>query len=135
MSHADNAQRVEDFYALLLGDFPAFQEKYIGSNFEWENPLPEGIPFGGTYKGSEGLLQYLMELGEAIEMSPLHFTDIVGDGSVVSVIGVEQDTVVKSTGKTYTMPFVHVLRFDDEGKATHVREHNDTRDMVEAFTA
>lgn len=70
------------------------------------NPLPEGIPFGGTYTRVEQLGQYLAELSAAIVMSPLHFTDTVGEGNVVSAIGVEENTLVKSTGKRYTMPCV-----------------------------
>ena len=135
MNQIDNAQRVEEFYTLLLSDFESAKQKYIAEDFVWENPLPESIPFGGRYEGVSGLLQYLGELMAAIEMSPLHLTDLIGSGSVVAAVGIEEDTLVKSTGKRYTMPFVHVLRFDDEGKVCHVREYNDTRDMVAAFSA
>jgi ketosteroid isomerase-like protein len=58
---------------------------------------------------------------------------IAGDG-MVAAIGVERDTLVLPTGKRYDMPFVHVIRFNDDGKVTHVREYNDTREMVAAFT-
>ena len=37
------------------------------------------------------------------------------------------------TGKRYTMPFVHVVHFNDEGRVNYVREYNDTREMVIAF--
>jgi len=127
------AQRAEEFYTLLVSDFEAAKEKYIADDFVWENPLPEVIPFGGTYNGADGLLRYLGQLGEAIEMSPLRITDMVADGNIVAAVGVEEDTLVKSTGKKYTMPFVHVVRFNDEGKVSHVREYNDTREMVAAF--
>ena len=66
-------------------------------------------------------------------MSPLHFTDMVASDGVFAAIGVEENTLVLSTGKRYTMPFVHVVRFDAHDKVTHVREYNDTREMLAAF--
>lgn len=131
----DNTERVNDFYTLLLTDFEAAAEKYLVDDVVWENPLPELVPFGGVYHGKEGLLDYLTQLASTIEMQPLHWIDIVGDGDVVAAIGIEENTLVKPTGKRYTMPCVHVLRFDAHGKVTHVREYNDIRGMLEAFTA
>lgn len=133
MSNTENAQRAEEFYTLLMTDFEAATKKYIADGFIWENPLPDSIPFGGRYEGVDGLMTYLGALDAAIEMSPLHITDILADGPVVAVVGVEQDTRLKGSGKTYTMPFVHVLRFNEDGKIQHVREYNDTREMVAAF--
>ena len=133
MNEYDYVQRTRDFYALLLSDIAAASEEYLADDFEWENPLPDLIPFGGTYSGAEGLLRYLTEIDAAIEMSPLHFTDMVESDGVVAAIGVEENTLVKQTGKHYNMPFVHVVRFDANGRVSHVREYNDTREMVAAF--
>lgn len=133
MNQADNVKRVTEFYHVLLNDFPRAAAELIAEDIEWVNPLPDSIPFGGTYRGIDGLGRYLTELDAAIAMTPLHFTDIVGAGDVVSAIGVEEDTLVKSTSKRYTMPCVHVLRFNSAGRVEHVREYNDTREMVRAF--
>lgn len=133
MTEFNLIERTQKFYELLLSDFARVQAEYLAENFAWENPLPDNIPFGGTYHGADGLLRYLTEINEAIEMSPLHFTDVVANESIVAAVGVEQDTLVRSTGKRYTMPFVHVVRFGDDGKISHVREYNDTREMVAAF--
>ena len=128
-----NVDRTLDFYALLLSDFPTAVSKYLADGFVWENPLPETIPFGGIYTGADGLASYFVALTTAIEMKPLHFTDLVADGPIVSAIAVEEDTLVKSTGKRYTMPCVHVVRFDASDKITHVREYNDITQMLQAF--
>ncbi len=121
------------FYDLLLNDFEAAVTQYLAEDFVWENPLPECVPFGGVYHGAEGLMQYFKGLSEAIEMSPLHFDEMIAGDGVVAAIGVEANTLVLPTGKRYDMPFVHVIRFNDEGRVTHVREYNDTREMVVAF--
>ena len=122
-----------EFYDLLLSDFEAAVGKFIADDFVWENPLPEIVPFGGIYHGAEGLGRYLVGLSQAIEMSPLHFDEMIAGDGVVAAIGVEQNTLVLPTGKRYDMPFVHVVRFNDAGKVIHVREYNDTREMVVAF--
>lgn len=131
MSHYTD--RALDFYQLLFTDFPAAMEKYVTNDTVWENPLPEIIPFGGVYKGPAGLSQYLQMLSEEIEMQPLHFTDVLESGRIVSVIGDEKDTLVKRTGKRYDMPCVHVVRFNSDDKIEHVREYNDITLMLLAF--
>lgn len=127
------AQKAEEFYVLLLSDFEAAKTKYMTEDFVWENPLPDSVPFGGLYKGPQELLRYLGELNAAIEMNPLHITDFIVDGSTVVAIGIERETLVKRSGRRYTMPFVHVLRFDENGKISQVREYNDTTEMLKAF--
>ncbi len=134
MSEAlDYAALTRSFYELLLTDFGAAVDQYLAPGFRWENPLPDSIPFGGTYEGAEGLGRYLTELTAAIDMAPLHFDDVIAGDGIVSAIGVERQTLVPATGKRYDMPFVHVVRFNAEGRVTHVREYNDTREMVAAF--
>ena len=130
----DLIERTKQFYALLLSDFAAATEQFLADDFVWENPLPEIVPFGGIYHGAEGLLAYLQGLAAAIEMSPLHFDEMIAGDDVVAAIGVERNTLVLPTGKRYDMPFVHVIRFNDEGKVSHVREYNDTKEMLAAFT-
>ncbi len=128
-----NVERTLEFYDLLMTDFPTAIEKYVTDATVWENPLPEIIPFGGVYTGASGMATYLQAITEALEMKPLHFTDMIADGPIVSAIGIEEDTLVKSTGKRYTMPCVHVVRFDEQNKITHVREYNDITEMLAAF--
>ena len=129
----DYVALTREFYDLLLSDFEGAVEKFLADGFVWENPLPECVPFGGVYHGAEGLGAYFVGLSEAIEMSPLHFDEMIGGDGVVAAIGVEANTLVLPTGKRYDMPFVHIIRFNEEGKVTHVREYNDTREMVVAF--
>jgi len=121
------------FYGDVLSDPAAAAAQYLADDFLLENYLPENIPFGGRYEGGDGLAQYLTELSQAIEMGPLDMQAWTGDGTEVVVRGGEQ-SLVKSTGKTYSMRFVHWLSFNQDGKLTNMREYNDTAEMAEAFT-
>ncbi len=134
MSTNGAAEKVRDFYQLIVTDTQAAIERYVAEDIVWDNPLPENIPFGGRYEGIEGLVRYFTQLASEIEMSPLNFTEIIADEDRVAVVGIEQDTRVIRTGKTYTMPFVHVLKFNQEGKINHVHEYNVTGEMVKAFS-
>jgi ketosteroid isomerase-like protein len=66
-------------------------------------------------------------------MSPLHLGETIAEGGVVTAIGVERGTLVRATGKRYNMPFVHVIGFKVHGKVTHVREYDDSRELLPAF--
>lgn len=120
------------FYSEVLTDPVAAAERYLADNFLLENYLPEHIPFGGRYEGRAGLVQYLSELSQAIDMGPLDMQDWTGDGAEVVVRGIEK-SLVKSTGKTYAMRFVHWLSFNEDGRLSNMREYNDTAEMAEAF--
>jgi ketosteroid isomerase-like protein len=129
---SDLLSRAQAFYAAALADPAAAAEQYLSEDFVLENPLPEPIPFGGSYRGREGFLRYLGELAAAIDMGPLQMQEWVADGRTVAVRGRESSRV-RQTGRVYEMRFVHWLSFDEDGRLTAMREFNDTAAMRPAF--
>jgi ketosteroid isomerase-like protein len=101
----------------------------------WENHVPDHIPFGGRYDGIQALARYLTELVSAITMGPLEYFEFYAETetNTLIVVGRENDSVCKATGRTYSMPFVWVARFNEERRLIYCREHNDTCEMSEAF--
>lgn len=135
MNRQDIDARVRDFYELLLGDLPeAFSRGLIDENIQWENFLPEELPFGGSYSGRGELETYLAEIGESIEINDFQITNIYVDDQTAIATGLEQSNV-RATGKPYTMDWVHILRFNEHGAIEFVREYNDTARMAVAFAA
>ncbi len=130
----DLLDKAQAFYGKALSDPVAACEEFLAENFVLENFLPEPIPFGGRYEGAKGFLRYLNEITESLEMGPLKFLEWVADQRSVVVRG-EEESLVRSTRRTYRMRFVHWLTFDDEGRISHMREFNDTASMAEAFEA
>ena len=124
--------RVKAFYAELPSDPVATCDKYLAADFVLENFLPEQIPFGGRYEGTDGFLKYLGEILAAIEMEPLQMDEWVADSRTVAVRG-EDNGLVRSNGRRYRMRFVHWLTFDDAGRIAAMREFNDTAALAEAF--
>jgi ketosteroid isomerase-like protein len=51
------------------------------------------------------------------------------------LVGFEKDAKVPSTGKTFDLHFVWVVKFNAEGKIFYLREHNDTAAIGDAFKA
>lgn len=129
---SDLRQRARDFYRDILSDPVTASETYLAEKFLLENPLPEHIPFGGSYHGRQGMLTYLSEINAAIEMGPLEFEEWVAGDGIVAARGREA-SIVRSTGRRYNMRFVHWLNFASDGRITAMREYNDTAEMAAAF--
>lgn len=108
---------------------------YADPQVVWGNYVPDHIPFGGRYEGMQELVRYLTELSMAITMGPLEYLKFYAetDTNTVVVVGRENNSVSKITGRTYNMPFVWVARFNEDGRLTYCREHNDTCEMSAAF--
>jgi ketosteroid isomerase-like protein len=115
-----NHGRVEEAIAMLSDDV------------EWENRTPDNVPFGGVYKGKEGFARYGLELASSIEMGELGIDELVAEDDTVVMIGAES-SLVKSTGRQYTMSYVFVLRFAEDGRIQRVREFVDTAALGAAF--
>jgi ketosteroid isomerase-like protein len=124
--------RVKAFYAELPSDPVAACSEFLAESFVLENFLPEHIPFGGRYEGTDGFLKYLGEILTAIEMEPLQMDEWVADSRTVAVRG-EDKGLVRSNGRKYGMRFVHWLTLDDQGRITAMREFNDTAALAKAF--
>lgn len=117
----------ELFAAAKIGEITAL----LAEDFVLANPLPAIIPFGGTYEGPAGFVEYAKGIAATIAMEDFGVDQILCDGNQVAVTGRERSRVA-STGRTYTMEWVHVLRVA-EGQIHHLREYNDTAAMLAAF--
>jgi ketosteroid isomerase-like protein len=127
-----NLERAQAFYGILLSDTEKAAKAYMSADCELENPLPAPMPFGGVYRGHQGFVDYAMKIMETIEFKRFDLLEWSDGGSVVTVRGFEE-SLVKATGRIYGMRWVHWLNFDAEGRITHMREYNDTAEMLKAF--
>ncbi|MDJ0849714.1 MAG: nuclear transport factor 2 family protein [Myxococcota bacterium] len=132
MSAKENASLVKEFYGLVLGgQAEAAIQKYTTPDFVWANPLPEGIPYGGTFEGPEGAARYLELIFATLDLSDFAIDELVAEGDRVVVLG-HETAQVKASGRRYGQDWVHVLRLRD-GRIEHLREYNDTAAMLSAF--
>jgi ketosteroid isomerase-like protein len=101
----------------------------------WINLLPEHVPFGGEYRGREGVVAYFQLMAETFVIGEYLYDqfEFIESSDTVVVVGFEKDGKVLPTGKTFDLHFVWVVKFDDEGKICYLREHNDTAAIGDAF--
>ncbi|MEH6472246.1 MAG: nuclear transport factor 2 family protein [Halopseudomonas sp.] len=130
MSTQANIELIQQFYgAIGAGNIETILS-YVSDEIEIINPLPEQVPFGGTYQGKDGLLNYLGQLAQSIEMG-LEIDNLVANDNTVVVVGVENSST-KATGRSYRMPYVHVLTIVD-GKISRFDEYNQYHELAAAF--
>ncbi len=132
MIEEKNATVVKDFYGLVLGgQAETAIRKYTTPDFVWANPVPDAIPYGGTFEGPEGASRYLELVFATLDLSDFVIDEVVAGGDRVVVLGHEA-AEVKASGRRYAQEWVHVLRLRD-GRIEHLREYNDTAAMLSAF--
>jgi len=127
-------EKLQYYTATMQADFPASLE-LLSEDVVWVNLLPEHVPFGGEYRGREGVAAYFQLMAETFVIGEYlydQFEFIEADNTVV-VIGFEKDGKILPTGKTFDLHFVWVVKFDDDGKICYLREHNDTAAIGDAF--
>ena len=126
--------KIQNYLATVKADFPASLE-LLAEDVVWINLLPEHIPFGGEYRGREGVAEYFQLLSETFEIGEYVYDqfEFIESGNTLVIVGYEKDGRVIPTGKTFDLHFVWVVKFDDEGRICYLREHNDTAAIGEAF--
>ncbi len=126
--------KLQTYIAAAKEDFPASLEM-LSENVQWINLLPEHVPFGGEYRGREGIAEYFQQMAENFVIGDYIFDqfEFIEAGNTVVLVGFEKDAQVPATGKTFDLHFVWVVKFDDEGRICYLREHNDTAAIGEAF--
>jgi ketosteroid isomerase-like protein len=134
MSEEKNAAIVKEFYArVLAGEVEQVIQQQLTADFVWENPLPEPVPYGGTFEGRDGAARYLERIFETLDLTDFSIDEIVASGDRVVVLGREAARV-KASDRHYSQGWVHVLRLRD-GMIAHLREYNDTAAMLAAFAS
>lgn len=103
------------YAAFARGDIPAVLGA-LAPDAAWTES--EGGPYGGTYRGPEGILSgVFMKLGgewDGFAAVPAQF---VAEGDTVVVVG-EYSGTFRATGRSMRAPFAHVWKLRDGRVAT-----------------
>jgi ketosteroid isomerase-like protein len=128
------SSKVLEFIDAMKSDFPSALQM-VAEDVVWINHLPAHVPFGGEYRGHEGLIQYFGELSASFEVGEYlkDEFEFIEAGNTLVMVGAESDARVLSTDRVFDLPFVWVVKFNDQGKICYLREHNDTAAIGDAF--
>lgn len=127
-------ERVKQYAAALKDDFEGSLE-FLADDVAWINLLPAHVPFGGEYVGKPEVVRYFMLMAETFELGNYLWDDFdyIESGNTLVIVGVEKDGKALPTGKVFDLPFVWVVKFNEQGKICYLREHNDTAAIGDAF--
>lgn len=104
----------------------------VDTDVVWTYHGPEDvIPFGGVFKGVDGVKDFFNKAKESIEILDMNPQTMVSVGSKVFSTGYEKSRVL-STNKIYKAPWVHVWTVCN-GKITSFDEHIDSAKVLRSF--
>ncbi len=127
-----NTEFVQDLYeASARGDTEAFFAA-LSDDIEWQGPNTDKVPGSGNYSGKEEVGQLWQELGETYDELSVEPDEFLEGQETVTVLG-NTSGRAKETGNDFKVPFVHVWRFSDEGKAREVLALADTFELAKAL--
>lgn len=129
MSNTDTLKR--GYEAFGRGDLDAATENFA-EDIRWENPEAPQVPNNGVTEGRDAVKDLFASLGEHWSSFTITPDEFVEQGDTVVVLS-HAEATGKDTGKTVTTPWVHVWRFDGDGRATEVQALTDTALAAEAL--
>ena len=131
----DNVQIVRQIYthlhmAGLQGDLTSALQP-LAEDVEWQSPGPEAIPWAGTVRGREQVVQWFATRGKGIEVEQFIPREFIAQGNRV-VVMCDEHSRVKATGKVYEVALLAVWTLLN-GVVTHYRESYDTAAVMAAL--
>src|SRR5437899_10698115 len=117
MSATENREIMQSIYRDAAKGDLGFVERYLASDcMIHESP---GLPYGGTYRGPQGLVDVFARIHEA--WSPFSFEplEFIADGDYVVVL-LTASGASRKTGRAFTLPLAEFWRFS-EGKSFELR--------------
>ena len=122
---------VQDAYQSFSRGDMAGMLAAMSTAFEWDSRYSAGVPFGGVWRGHGGVSEFLKTLSDAVDVTAFEIREFIAQGDSVVVLGFDE-SLVKSTGRTYHNEWVHVWAVQD-GQLASVRTYNDTAAAAAAF--
>jgi uncharacterized protein len=131
MNEQENVRVVQQSYeAFSRGDIQAVLN-FISEQVEWRTPKPEGMPFGGEYRGRDQVARFFWELNQHEEITRFEPREFIAQGDRVVVLG-HYAAKVRSTGRMAESDWVHIFTVRN-GKVVQFVEHFDTAVAMSAY--
>lgn len=124
MSAQQNARLVQDVYEKFRTQDVTPLLSAFAADIEWQLPAMQSVPFAGTWRGHDGVMQFLQTLAETQDVIEFQPEEFVAQDDEVIVLG-HFKMRVKATGRVSESAWAHVWTVD-AGKITRFREYVDT---------
>lgn len=124
MNEQQNVTLVQQSYAAFSrGDIQAIVNA-CSDQVEWRTPKPEGVPFGGDYRGRDQVARFFAELNQHEEITRFEPREYVAQGDRVVALG-SYACKARATGRKAESDWVHVFTIRN-GKIVRFQEYFDT---------
>lgn len=130
---SENLSSVQQIYACFAqGDVAGILAELADDVTFFNGSDPKVAPFGGEFKGKEGVIRFFTALGTHVQTThfePSNFLEV--DGKVLN--DVRHDGVVTTTGKPFSVTVNFTWTFNDKGQAIDWKGTGDFSSINEAF--
>lgn len=126
-----NIRLIESVYAAFgRGDVPFILEQ-LTDDVDWRNSRSTEIPYGGAYRGRDGVVGFFTRLGQAVEVTAFAPRRFIADGDDVFVVG-DWAGKARATGKGFDGDWM--MRFTvRDGRIAAFQAYEDTAALAPAF--
>ncbi len=124
--------------AIVRAFYRAFEEddlerglELLSEDVEWHFQGPEDIPYAGTFRGRDGVREFMEMIGQYVTAEEFVVDEVFSVGDRVIALGHER-MLVKKTGKTFSMGWADIYTIRD-GRIVRFTEYTDTGAMLKAY--
>ncbi|HEX7183085.1 MAG TPA: nuclear transport factor 2 family protein [Thermoanaerobaculia bacterium] len=133
MSAQNRRAIVEKAYADFgQGDIPSIISA-LSPDVEWREPGAPYVPYGGTYRGHEGVGQFFSKLDGSLEMLEFEPRDLIEQGDKVVALG-HFKARSRPNGNVFETDWTMVWNFSGD-KIARFQSFVDTAAVAEAYRA
>ncbi|NUO01149.1 MAG: nuclear transport factor 2 family protein [Saprospiraceae bacterium] len=130
---SNNLSTVQQIYACFTqGNVPGILAKLSDDVTFFNGSDPAVAPFGGEFKGKDGVIQFFNGLGLTTQTTAFVPENFREDGNKV-VNEVRHDGIVTATGHPFSVNAEFVWTFDDKGMVTDWKGTGDFSSINAAF--
>jgi ketosteroid isomerase-like protein len=131
MDAQQNKQVIEQGYRLFQSGNIDQLLQLFADDIEWLGSEIEYVPFSRDYHGKQDVAQFFAQMSQAQDAQRFEPQEMIAEGDKVAVTGYAK-WAVRSTGKDYEYPWVHVFTLRD-GKVTKFQQYFDTAATRDAY--
>ena len=131
MSEQNNQSVVQSIYEAFGRGDAAGVLAACAEDINWNIHGPEVVPYFGLRRGHQGVIEFLTQIGGAVEFEDFQVRELIPHGDRVIVLGHERGRV-RATGKTFDNEWAMSFTLRN-GKVTDLRSYEDTAAVAEAF--
>lgn len=132
---SSNLETVQQIYACFAqGDVPGILAKLSNDVSFFNAADPSVAPFGGTFKGKDGVVQFFTALGTTTQTTHFVPSNFKEEGNKV-INDVLHDGFVLATNKPFSVSASFVWTFNDKGEVTDWTSSGDFSSINAALSA